>query len=61
LDLDLSPKVSIEPANCTITWYEIFTHRGILKKTYKIEREPPFQVEKVSEKEMAAISTKFFY
>ncbi|MBN1364431.1 MAG: hypothetical protein JW976_06475 [Syntrophaceae bacterium] len=61
LDSDLSPTVSLDSVNCTITWYEIFTHRGIFKKTYKIERDYPFQIMEVTEEEVAEISATFFF
>lgn len=61
LNLDLSPVVELDSTNCTIYWYEIYTHGGIYKNTYTIERTHPFRVKKLVSEEIVTISPLFFY
>jgi len=61
LNLDLSPVVELDSTNCIISWYEIYTHGGIYKNTYKIERAYPFRIKRVASEKIAAINALFFY
>jgi hypothetical protein len=61
LNFDLSPAVELDSTNCTIRWYEIYTHSGIFKNTYKIERRSPFRVKNIVSEQIATISPKFLY
>lgn len=60
-DSDLSPIIELSEKECLITWYEIETHNGIFKRSYKIERHSPFRTGNVTEEKIANISAKFFY
>jgi hypothetical protein len=61
LNLDMSPVVELDSTNCTIGWYEIYTHGGIYKNTYTIERAYPFRVKNVASEKIATISPMFLY
>lgn len=61
LNSDLSPAVELDSTNCTIRWYEIYTHGGIYKNTYTIERSYPFRVKNIVSEQIATISPKFLY
>lgn len=61
LNTDLSPVVELNSTSCTIRWYEIYTHAGIYKNTYTIERRYPFRVKSIASEQIATISTKFLY
>ena len=61
LNFDLSPTVELDSTNCTIRWYEIYTHAGIYKNTYAIERRYPFRVKSIVSEQIATISPKFMY
>ena len=61
LNFDISPTVELDSTNCTIHWYEIYTHAGIFKNTYTIERRSPFRVKKIVSEQIAPISSKFIY
>lgn len=61
LNFDLSPAVELDSTNCTIRWYEIYTHGGIYKNTYTIERRYPFRVKNIANEQIATISPKFLY
>jgi hypothetical protein len=61
LNSDISPVVKLDSTNCTIDWYEIYTHGGIYKNTYTIERALPFRIKRVASEKIAAISALFFY
>jgi len=61
LNIDISPVVELDSTNCTITWYELYTHGGIYKNTYTIERTYPFHVTNVASEKIATISPLFLY
>ncbi len=61
LNLDLSPAVELDSTSCIISWYEIYTHGGIYKNAYKIERAYPFRIKRVASEKIAAINALFFY
>jgi len=61
LNFDISPTVELDSTNCTIHWYELYTHAGIFKNTYAIERKYPFRVKSIVSEQIATISPKFMY
>lgn len=61
LKTDISPAVELDSTNCTIRWYEIYTHGGIYKNTYTVERKYPFRVKNVSSEKIANISPLFVF
>jgi hypothetical protein len=61
LNSDISPVVELGLTNCTISWYEIFTCRGIFKNKYTIERTYPFRVIKVESENIMKVSPQFFF
>jgi hypothetical protein len=61
LNSDISPVVELDTTNCIISWYEIYTHGGIYKNTYTIERAYPFRLKNVESEKIAAISPLFLY
>lgn len=61
LNSDMSPVVELDSTNCIIGWYEIYTHGGIYKNTYTIERAYPFRIKRVASEKIATISILFFY
>lgn len=58
---NLQPKVKFQHKKCKITWYEIWTHRGIYRKTYSIQKEPSFTVILENEQKVVDINAMFFY
>ncbi len=61
LHVDLTPKIKLDSSRCTITWYEIYTHAGIFKRTYTIERKYPFRIKNVDKEEITTITADFVY
>ena len=61
LQVDLSPIIELDATSCTITWYIIWTHHGIFKETFTIQRKHPFGVEMGKSQEISKIEANFLY
>ncbi len=48
------PVVKMTDKSCTISWYESFLHLGFYKRTYKIERQAPYKIEKTKDLKIAS-------
>lgn len=59
----INPAVEIELTSefCSITWIENRTHSGIYRCKYKIQRQFPYGVEKISEERLLEIKIGFIY
>jgi hypothetical protein len=53
--------VKMLPDKCFISWYELETHFGIFKRSYMINRQAPYQIEKVVDDKLADIIMNFDY
>lgn len=61
LKTDVSPKTILNPDDCFISWYEIETHNGVFKRSYTIQRHPPYLIKKISSERVVGIAPNFFY
>ena len=59
----INPTVEIEMTKefCIITWIEDITHSGIYRCKYKIQRQFPYNIEKMNEELLLKITTGFLY
>ena len=59
----INPTIKIELTNeyCTITWIENRTHSGIYRCKYKIQRQIPYEIERINEEQLLKISIGFDY
>jgi hypothetical protein len=59
----IDPNIEIDLTNeyCTITWIENRTHNGCYKCKYKIQRQFPYRIEKISEELLLEITIGFLY
>jgi len=66
-DLENFSQISPEPEivkkadNYTISWIEYWTHNGIYRRTYKIDRNPPYKVSLIEEELLVPITISFMY
>ncbi len=56
-----SIKINLTSNYCTITWIENRTHSGIFRVMYRIERQSPYEIEKLREEQLLEITTGFLY
>lgn len=61
LKLNLTPTVQLNSNECLIIWYEIEEHNGVFRRTYRIDRKPPFTITLIEDKKLASISANFMY
>lgn len=61
MNIDVSPNVTLNSEDCFITWFEIETHNGLFKRSYSIQRHPPYLIKKISSEKVVAIRANFFY
>lgn len=59
--IDKKPKVYWGPEYYLITCYEIWTHRGIYKCTYKISKNKPHLLEEITRENIIPIEMYFLY
>ena len=61
LQVELTPKIELDATSCTITWYIIWTHHGIYKETFTIQRKHPFGVKMIGDQKISNIEVRFIY
>lgn len=61
LKLNPTPIIIMKENSCIVTWYEIYTHHGIYKRTYEISRYSPYKIDKKEDIEILKINANFIY
>ncbi len=60
-NIDKTPKVYWGSEYYLITWYELWTHRGVFKCTYKIDKKAPHEIEEIAWENILPIDINFIY
>jgi hypothetical protein len=59
--LNVSPIITSDDLKCNITWYELWTHSGLYRRSYEIERKPPYRINPLKSEEIFNIDLNFNY
>ncbi len=59
--IDPTPVINSDNLTCKITWYELWTHSGLYRRSYEIEREPPFKIKLLESEGIFDIDVNFDY
>lgn len=59
--LDPTIKFESQTEYYIVTWFENRTHSGIYQCSYKIQRQAPYEIELINEKQLLKISIGFLY
>jgi hypothetical protein len=60
-DINPSPLIKSDETKCTITWYELETHKGLYRRTYEIDRKTPFKIREINKNKLLDIRITFVY
>jgi hypothetical protein len=55
------PVIMLDDLTCKITWYELWTHSGLYRRSYEIERRPPYRIKLLKSEEIFNIDKNFNY
>mgnify|MGYP000883417661 CR=1 FL=1 len=59
--LNITPVIISDDLTCKITWYELWTHSGLFRRSYEIERKPPYRIKFLKSEEIFIIDLNFSY
>ena len=59
--LNPTPIITSDNLTCKITWYELWTHSGLYRRSYEIERKPPYKIKLLKSDEIFNIDLSFNY